>query len=534
MRIAVAQINPTLGDFKNNADKILEFIKRASEKRAHLVVFSEMCLFGYPAYDLLEYEKIVDEQLKELHRIHKNVPENLTVIVGAINKNPNFKKSGKPFTNSAFVLKRGKKPIVFNKQLLPSYDVFDETRFFEPGDKTGRVNVPGVGQVAITICEDIWADLQQKALNAYPHDPLHKVKADLVVNLSASPFSKNKNLRRLKCVKNHTRRLKTPFVYVNQVGSQDEIIFDGRSFAMDAKARLMVQASGFEEDLVIIDFEKQRTEHRPQIQEPHEVLRRALVLGIQDFISKTNQKSVHLGLSGGIDSSVVAALAVDALGPRNVRGILLPGPFSSSGSIEHSLQLAKNLRIETTTLDINPVYDVLIKSIKVFPNSSDSLLSQNLQARIRGLLLMAYSNATQSLLLSTTNKSEIASGYGTLYGDLIGGLCPIADLTKNEVYSLAKLYNQDRPLIPLEVLTKPPSAELAPNQTDQETLPPYDILDKAVVNIIEKRQWPKTDTEKWLWSALLKHEFKRWQFPPILRVSDHAFGRGRRMPIARR
>lgn len=534
MRIALAQINPTLGDFKSNADKIIEFSKRAASKRADLVVFSELSLFGYAPTDSLERPELVLQQMAYIKKIAAAIPEGITVIYGAILPHPKPKKGGKPYQNMAVVSRSKTICQFFAKQLLPSYDVFDETRFFEPGTKTGIIKIPKVGRVAVTICEDMWANIIENQQKVYNHDPFSKLKGvDLVVNISASPFSKNKMKARLKEAHGHAKKVKAPFAYVNQVGAQDELIFDGRSFILDKTGKMIVQAAPCDEDLVIIDLGKKLSEYRPQDEDPTETLRKTLVLGLRDFVRKTNQKTVHLGLSGGIDSAVVAALAVDAFGPGQVTGFLLPGPYSSQGSVDDSLELAKNLGIKTFKVDINSLFEEVVSAISDFPKTdSTDLAEQNIQARLRGLTMMAYSNRAKSMLLCTSNKSELAAGYATLYGDLTGGLAPIGDLTKGEVYALAKLYNQGREVIPKKIIVKAPSAELAPNQKDQDTLPPYDELDRAVVNIVEEERSAKNETEKWLIRALHSSEFKRWQAPPILRVSNHGFGRGRRLPIA--
>ncbi len=540
MRLALAQINSYLGDFAGNADKILDFTNRAKEKKADLVVFSELCLFGYPTGDLLERSYLIAEQETQLKRVIKSLPKGITAIFGAVIKNPSYGKTGgKPFFNVAVVACRGSKPQYFSKQLLPSYDVFDDTRFFQSGSKTGIVNIKNVGKVAITVCEDMWAVFTKR----YSRDPLASVKhVDLIVNISASPFSPIKEERRFKAAALHAKRIKAPFLYVNQVGAQDEIIFDGRSFVIDEKAKLIVQASPFEEDLVIMDLEKKRAEYRPIEQSPMELFRQALVSGIRDFMKKTGQKRVHLGLSGGIDSALVACLAVDALGPANVQGILLPGPYNSKKSVTDSLALASNLKIKTQNISINNYFKEAKATLDIFDKTASSpaekstreLAEQNVQARIRGLILMSFSNLHRSMLLSTSNKSELASGYSTLYGDSCGGLAPIGDLTKTEIYELAKHYNFSREIIPKNILNKPPSAELAPGQLDQDSLPPYKELDKAVNNLVTGQKAAVNPTEKWLEQKLYVSEFKRWQSPPILRVSEHAFGRGRRMPIARK
>lgn len=523
MRIAIAQINPWLGYFSYNAEKIIGYTHRAHEKRAQVVVFPEMSLFGYPPCDLLERKNLVKLQAKEIKKIITQIPKGILVIFGAL-------KEDKPYQNTAVIVQKNKKPIYVAKQLLPTYDVFDEARFFNPGDKTFIGNFKGIGKLAITVCEDMWAEAQ-----GHKYNPLAKIKkVDAVINISASPFSLLKNEKRIAVAKKHVKKIKAPFIYVNQVGAQDELIFDGRSFVLDEKAKMLVQATAFEEDLVIIDLENKKTEHRPQPSENSEILRQALVLGIRDFFKKTGQKKAHLGLSGGIDSAVTACLTVEALGPNQVVGILMPGPFSSKGSVTDAEQLAKNLKIKTATYEINDVYETLTNSKeKLTQNSANTnLAQQNLQARIRALTLMYFSNLENSMLLSTSNKSEIAAGYSTLYGDSCGGLAPIGDLTKRQVYELAEFYNKEREIIPKSSIEKAPSAELAPNQKDQDTLPPYDELDSAVKNIVENKSEPKNKIEFWLDQKINAYEFKRWQAPPILRVSEHSFGRGRRMPIA--
>ncbi len=527
MRIALAQINPTLGDFENNSDKIAAFTKRALEKRADLVVFSELALSGYPPNDILERPEFFNGQEKVLKSLIKKLPKNITVIFGAIIPTPNRKNGQRLYQNAAVVVLPNKTVRFVAKQLLPTYDIFDESRFFERGTKTETVIIPKIGKTVITVCEDMWESL-------YPCNVMAGVKGvKLAVNISASPFSKNKMERRFNEVRFHIKNLKVPFVYVNQIAGQDEIIFDGRSFILDSKGKVVALAAAFEEDLMMADLATKRSEHRPPHEEPIEILRQALVLGMRDFARKTGHTKIHLGISGGIDSAVVASLAVDALGPGQVTGLLLPGPFSSQGSIDDSLELAKNLGIKTHTVSITEMYEQGLKSLSEFSSLVEpDFTGQNLQARLRGMILMGFANRTGSLLVSTSNKSELASGYSTLYGDVCGGLMPVGDLLKKEIYALAEHYNKSRELIPQAIINKAPSAELAPNQKDQDSLPAYDVLDGAVQKLVEEKKEAKTATEKWLARALMKSEFKRWQAPPILRVSNHAFGRGRRMPIA--
>lgn len=525
MKIALAQINPVVGDFAFNASQIISAMQEAQKKSAGLVVFPEMCLFGYPAYDLLERSQLIDAQLQELKNVLKAVPKGVTAIFGAVIKNRG--KMGKPYQNVAVVAQKSKKPLFAAKQLLPSYDIFDDTRFFEPGTKTLVFSLPGVGKTAVTVCEDMWAQSQN-----YKNDPLKGLKGiKLVVNISASPFDIGKIKRRETAAKDHAKKLKAPFVYVNQVGGQDELIFDGQSFILDKHGKEVDRLPAFENMVGTFDLSN-KSSLAPTLNSDM-TLRKALVLGIKDFVKKTGQSKVHLGLSGGIDSALVACLAAEALGPENVVGLMLPGPYSSEGSVSDSEKLASALGIKTEKISIQDLFKAGLASLEALGlGSADQkeIAQQNLQARARGLILMLYSNLTGSMLLATSNKSELAAGYSTLYGDTCGGLMPIGDLVKGQVYSVAKLYSA----IPQEIFDKAPSAELAPNQKDQDSLPPYDQLDKAVENLVTLEKRPSGQTEEWLEKKLKNSEFKRWQSPPILRVSRHAFGRGRRIPVARK
>jgi NAD+ synthase (glutamine-hydrolysing) len=541
VRVALAQINSCLGDFKKNAEKIIEFIHRAKAKHCDLVVFPESCLYGYPAFDLLERKKSVDLQLKELHSLQKKMPKGIVAIVGCITKNP--KSLGAPFFNSAAILDRSQPQINFiHKTLLPTGDVFDESRFYEPGqlgqNKKSNIIKLANSKILVTICEDIWGYPDLEGKNAHSINPLKMAstqieKINLVINISASPFFIGKKQDRLRVLKETIKLFKAPMVYVNSIGAQDEIIFDGQSLALDKQGNIIGQSLAFEEDLNVVDFNTQESGIRPEIESEAELLRQALVLGIRDFCSKNNLDKIHLGLSGGIDSALVACLAVDALGPGKVSTVALPGPFSAPESESLAKKLATHLGVKFKTISINSIYETVSKVIDdTLDLKNFSLVHENIQARIRGLLLMAISNLENSLLLTTSNKSELATGYCTLYGDMCGGLAPIADLTKGQVYKLAKLYNIESEIIPKAIITRPPTAELRPNQKDQDTLPPYDQLDKTVRNLVEIGKSPKNSSEEWVLSALFKSEFKRWQAPPILKISRHAFGRGRRWPLA--
>ncbi|MGZ3690108.1 MAG: NAD+ synthase [Pseudobdellovibrio sp.] len=537
MRIALAQINPILGDFKYNQEKILSFIVRAKEKKAELVIFPEASLFGYHPFDLLERELIVDQQNKALKEMLKQIPDDIFILVGGFEKNKN--KKGRPYFNSSFLCKKNKIVKTFHKELLPTGDVFDEARFIEKGSLQENYFKIKDKTFFLTICEDIWAWEDKKGRSIYTENPLKKVKKkkiDLIINMSASPFFEGKLKQREYVVQKTAQHFKAPMAYVNMVGAQDEIIYDGQSFLVDKKGKTQFICQDFSEDLNV--FELQTLEDwnvRKNKTSATEQLRRALVLGLKDFTEKTGLKNVHLGLSGGIDSAVVACLAVDALGPNRVKLFALPTEFNSAKSFDLASRLAQNLKIELQSISIQSAYENIKANLdRAYGVKEFQLMHENLQSRLRGLFMMAYSNKANSMLLTTGNKSEYATGYATLYGDMCGGLAVIGDLTKKQVYDLAKHYNLDYELIPSEIITRAPSAELRPNQKDQDSLPEYDILDKAVVNIVEKRSAAKNETEKWLVNILMKTEFKRWQAAPILKISEHSFGRGRRYPISHR
>lgn len=534
MRIALAQINATLGDFKKNREKIISFVEQANQRKCDMVVFPECALFGYHPFDMLEREKIVAQQEKELNEVMKAIPAGLAVIVGLITRNPS--KRGRPYFNSAALLVKGKKPQYFHKTLLPTGDVFDEARFIEQGDLAKNFFTWKKKKFYLTICEDIWAWTDEKGRSPYKKNPLQNVKkqkVDLVLNLSASPYFPEKLKMRERVVAQTAKHFGAPMIYVNLVGAQDEIIFDGASFVVDKKGNKKLSCLQFEEDINVLDLATLEPWMKVPVLKKPEELRKALVLGIQDFCMKTGLSKVHLGLSGGIDSAVVAALAVDALGPAHVSCFGLPGPFSSPESLVLAQSLAKNLGVSFREVAITGAYDFISAQLKEdLKLENFGVAHENLQARLRGLILMAYSNQANSLLLTTGNKSEYASGYSTLYGDMCGGLAPIGDLTKKQVYELAKYYNAESELIPKPILERPPTAELRPNQKDQDTLPSYVELDKSVENLVAKFAAAKTASDKWLLPILLRTEFKRWQAPPILKVSAHSFGRGRRYPIA--
>lgn len=537
MRIALAQTNSNLADFKFNKEKILEFTQRAKKKKAELVVFPEAGLFGYHPFDLLEREALVTAQEKVLKELVRELPKDIFVLVGGFEKNKSLK--GRPYFNVAFLLQKGKCLKVFRKELLPTGDVFDEARFIEKGQVKNNYFKIKNKKFLLTICEDIWAWEDKKGKSIYSENPLKKMKRkkiDLVINMSASPFFSGKLKKREYFVAKTAQHFKSPMIYVNMVGAQDEIIYDGQSFLVDSKGKIKFYCRSFEEDLNIFDLntlEDWNVDKGALKENETEQLRKALVLGLKDFVHKTGMKQVHLGLSGGIDSAVVACLAIDAFGSQNVRLFALPTEFNVSESFELATRLAKNLRIDLQTISIQPIYEK-IRSVldKAFGVTDFQLMHENIQSRIRGLTMMAFSNFKGSMLLTTGNKSEYATGYATLYGDMCGGLAVIGDLTKKQVYDLARLYNHQYELIPQRIIDRPPTAELRPNQKDQDSLPGYEQLDQAVVHLVEERKAVKNETDKWLLGVLDRTEFKRWQAPPILKISEHSFGRGRRYPIA--
>ncbi|MCB0342816.1 MAG: NAD+ synthase [Pseudobdellovibrionaceae bacterium] len=536
MRVALAQMNSTLGDFAGNRDKMLSLCHKAILDECDLIVFPEASLFGYHPVDLLERPSIVKEQLKELKAFQQKMPKGLVALVGAITINP--KQDGKPYFNSAVLMERGKKPKVFAKQLLPTYDVFDEGRHIEPGALKNNIFRFKGHKVLVTVCEDIWAwPLKKHHGSNYAKNPIKEMRSrdvDLVINLSASPFTDKKLKSRRFVTKKTAEHLKAPLIYVNLVGAQDEIIFDGGSFVTEPKGGVSLQLPRFEESYAVYDTKLKTQSHLHKVDSNvNELRRKAIVLGIKDFAAKVGLQKAHLGLSGGIDSAVVACLAAEALGPENVTAVAMPGPYSTGESLRLAKELADNLKMKIFEVGIDHSYKNILGDLKNWmPTDSITVAHENLQARLRMVVLMSFSNVHGSLLLNTSNKSEMATGYSTLYGDMSGGLSPIGDLLKTEVYELARYYNQLGSFIPESIISRPPSAELRPNQTDQDSLPPYSELDPAVEKLVENYRSPKSTLDHRVLQLMMKSEFKRWQAPPILKVSDHAFGRGRRLPLA--
>lgn len=540
MRVAMGQINTHLGNFAKNSEKILEYTKRAKQKNCDLIVFPELSLFGYWPGDLLERSSVVQEQNKELTKLVKKIPDGIAVLIGCVTEaKPKEKKF---YKNSALLLQKGKKPKAFHKELLPTYDVFDEGRHFSEGDMSKNFFKFKGKKILVSICEDIWAWGDAWVGTHYARNPLKAIKSerpDLMINLSASPFSKNKDERRLSVVSKTAKYLKCPVVYVNNVGGQDELIFDGGSIAVDSKANVLAESSYFEEDLNLVDLSTNEGGIRPYSlsklpmkKKQMESYRASIVLGIRDYVQKNGMKKVHFGLSGGIDSALVACLAVDAVGPSNVTAVAMPSEFNASESLTLAEKLSENLGINFKVIPIGEAYNTQLNTFeKAFGESDFDLMNENLQARIRGDYLMAFSNRYGSMLLATGNKSEYATGYSTLYGDMCGGLAPIGDLLKTEVFALSEYYNTEYELIPERIITRPPSAELRPDQKDEDSLPPYPVLDKAIHKLVVECKPAKTKVEKDVQKMIYRNEFKRWQAAPILRVSSHAFGSGRRFPI---
>ncbi len=528
MRIALGQMNSFLGDFSGNLKKIVEMAEEAAEKRCDLIVFPELNIFGYHPCDLLERPGVIEMQMQAIDELLEKLPDSIHCLVGAVTHN---KGRGKKYFNSALLIHNGSILQEFGKQLLPVYDVFDDSRHFSPGTLTDNHFKIAGQTVQLLICEDMWGWDSLHETN--PIVDIPPQSRDIVVNMSASPFTGEKRGQRLHHARQTAKQLSAPLVYVNMVGAQDELIYDGGSFAITAEGEVVAQSAYFVEDLNVIDLPKETGGLRKTPQEDIEHLHQSLVLGIRDFVRKTGFKKVHLGSSGGIDSAVVAALAADAIGPQNLTSIAMPTQFNSPRSLSLAEALATNLGCSFFNLPIEKSFQALVKNYEsTFGDKEFSLLHENMQARLRGLFLMGFANEHNSLLLSTGNKSEYATGYSTLYGDMCGGLAPIGDLLKSQVYALAKHYNKEQELIPDEIITRPPSAELNVDQKDSDSLPDYNILDKSVEDLVGRQQKAQTEVDSWVLEKLYVSEFKRWQMPPILKVSDHAFGQGRRMPIA--
>ena len=556
MKIAIAQINPTIGDLLLNAQKILEAAQRAASSGARLLLTPELSLCGYPPRDLLLNPSFVEAMGITLQNLAQDLPPNLAVLVGTVEQNLNaFISGGKTLFNSIALLENGKVKQVFHKRLLPTYDVFDERRYFEEGLQANYFTLDEI-HIGVTICEDLWNDEEFWGKRSYTVNPIADLAilgVDLTVNLSASPYTAGKQQFREIMLRHSAIRFQQPMIYANQVGGNDDLIFDGRSFALNRQGEIMSRARGFDTDLLIVEFDEAQRDLQlgsvePIYESEDEEIWQALVLGVRDYARKCRFSKVVLGLSGGIDSAIVAAIATAALGKENVLGVLMPSPYSSEHSISDAVALAENLGIKTHLLPIGELMQGFDRTLDdLFAGTEFGLAEENIQSRIRGNLLMAIANKFGYLLLSTGNKSEMAVGYCTLYGDMNGGLAVIADVPKTRVYSLCHWLNRDvydglrlREIIPQNVLTKAPSAELKPGQVDQDSLPPYEILDDILQRLIHNYQSAAQIVAAGHDAVIVdrviqmvaRAEFKRRQAPPGLKITDRAFGTGWRMPIA--
>ncbi|MDR2354260.1 MAG: NAD+ synthase [Deltaproteobacteria bacterium] len=541
MRCSLIQINPKVGDIRGNTATILGALKEAANQGAKLALLPEMSITGYPPRDLLLYPgfiKEVEDAVLWLAR-EANFPE-LTIVLGAVGRNP---QKGTPLYNLALVIENGEIRGHYAKRLLPTYDVFDEARYFEAGKAPLTFQKDNL-TFAVTICEDIWNDEAFWPHPLYQLDPLSSHPPfDVLINLSASPFSVGKQTLREAMLKNLAQKYRALVLYVNQVGANDELIFDGRSSVFAPDGRLLGRAKPWVADILTVDLAQGEAKIAPDDFSPEAETWWALGLGVKDYCAKNGIKSVVLGLSGGIDSALTAAIAASAMGPENVHGLIMPSPYSSSHSLADALDLGKNLSLGSLTiLPIEPVMGAFFEVLKpLFQNLPQDATEENIQARIRGTLLMADANKFGRMLLTTGNKSEISVGYCTIYGDMCGALAVIGDLYKTEVFRLAKWVNREKIQIPYNTILKPPSAELKPGQVDADSLPPYEILDKILVLLLEKRQNPEEvalsgefplETVKRVANLVKNGEFKRRQAAPVLKITGQAFGVGWRMPIA--
>jgi NAD+ synthase (glutamine-hydrolysing) len=544
MRIALAQINYIIGNFEYNYNKISDAIEKAKASEVDLVVFSELCVCGYPPHDLLEQKTFVENCLYWTEKVAL-LCDNIAAIVGgpSINKNP----QGKILYNTAFFLAEKKIQSQHYKALLPTYDVFDEYRYFEPGTHFEIVHYKKE-KIAITICEDLWDDPpvdnpfgRNRFYNISPMTELSKYKPDFIVNIAGSPFSYTKGKVKQEIFTNHAAKYKIPLFYVNQVGAHTDLIFDGGSLAVDKHGEIADALYLFKEDFRIFEtLELSKNKEISIFKSETEKIHNALVLGIRDYFQKSNLKKAILGLSGGIDSAVTLVLAVEALGNENVRVLLMPSKYSSDHSVNDAKKLAEYLNIVYEIAPIQQPVDAVLSCVNpIFKGLPEDITEENIQARIRGVFLMSLSNKFGNILLNTSNKSEISVGYGTLYGDMNGGLSVLGDVYKTDVYKLANYINRNNEIIPVNIIQKPPSAELRPDQKDSDSLPEYDILDGILYQYIEMQKSSEEITAAGFDENLVKrilklvnfNEYKRFQTPPILRISSKAFGFGRKMPI---
>ena len=545
MKIALAQLNYTIGNFALNKKKIIDAIKTSKINQADLVVFAELALCGYPPRDFLDFDEFIEDCKNSIEEIARECTK-IACILGAPRLNHDPK--GKNLFNSAFFIEHGKIKHVVDKTLLPTYDIFDEYRYFEPNRKFELIDLKGF-KIALTICEDLWNAEDDPMYLQSPMDELIKLSPELMINIAASPFDYKHSDSRKSVLSANCKKYNLPIFYVNQVGAQTELIFDGGSLVLDKEGDYIDELIYFKEEITFYSIQKSisglevlpEKSRKQAIDPPDEAqIYEALILGIKDYFQKSGFTKALLGLSGGIDSALVLALAADALGAENVLAVLLPSKYSSDHSITDAEILVKNLGCQSLVLPISNVVNEFENTLsKPFEGMNAGLAEENIQARSRAVLLMALSNKLGHILLNTSNKSEAAVGYGTLYGDMCGGISVIADLYKTQVYELANFINRNKEIIPQNSISKPPSAELRPDQKDSDSLPKYEILDKILFQYIEMKQSIKDITQLGFDEKLVKRiiklvnssEYKRHQAPPILRVSPKAFGMGRKMPI---
>ncbi len=539
MRIALAQLNPVIGDMDSNFEKIRSAIRSARHQSCSLVIFPELALSGYMAEDLMQNAGFLDHLEWTLNAVRAE-SDGITVILGHPARNPGH---GKALRNCLSVFRDGEPLAVYQKRLLPNYDVFNENRYFEPGKKPVVLDLDGV-RLGLTVCEDAWNTEFSNSPGLYGPDPVAesvKAGADVIVNIAASPFSYRKVAFREQMFSRIAVKHHLPLLYVNQAGGVDGIIFDGLSAAFDRDGRILKRGAAFEEDMIVVESDGAGTFVPGEGNSESSLIFHALVCGIRDYIGKIGAKRVHLGLSGGIDSALVAVLAAYAVGPENVTGIMLPSRYSSGDSVKDAEELGKNLGICLTEIPIQDIVNEAISALGNVVSEIRGISEENLQARVRGLLLMGWSNNENSILLNTGNKSELAVGYATIYGDMCGALAVIGDVYKTKVFELCQWINREfGPTIPENILIKPPSAELRPNQKDSDTLPSYEVLDKILESFVEEAMAPDEIVENTGFDAelvnkvikmVLRTEFKRKQAAPILKITDRAFGTGLRFPI---
>ena len=541
MRIALGQINPTVGDFSGNAAKIIQYSRQARSGGASLILFPELSVCGYPPRDLVERRSFVAHNRESAEKIALET-QGIAVICGMVT--PAQAETGKSVMNSAALLRDGRIEFIQSKMLLPTYDVFDEMRNFAPAKSQELFSFCG-NQMALTICEDAWNDKHFWHRRLYVVDPVEELiraGGNFVLNISASPFWLGKRELRREMLATIARIDKVPVAMVNQVGGNDSLVFDGSSLVFAPGGRVIAQGKSFAEDLIYFDSHSLTGDMHAQIESEEGSAYEALVLGTRDYVHKCGFRRVIIGLSGGIDSALTAAVAVDALGPENVIGVGMPGPYSSQGSIDDARQLAKNLGIRFELLSINDIYDACRKTLaRVFAGMPQDVTEENIQSRSRGMILMSLSNKFGALVLSTGNKSEVAAGYCTLYGDMVGGLAVISDVPKTLVYRLAAYVNSRGQVIPHASIEKPPSAELRPDQKDSDSLPPYEVLDTILEDYVEEGRDPQQiaaahafelELVKRVIRMVERSEYKRQQAAPGIKISTKAFGYGRRFPVA--